>query len=148
MIRRDLAKRQRKEESLNKMNINDYFRRIPKVDMVLKEEAVQALCGTYGRGFVVGCIREELDRLRALVSGGAAEEIEYALEHFIEELPMRIQEKSSCSLKKVYNATGIILHTNLGRAPLGKVQMDAMMQAACGYSNLEYLLSHDIQKSF
>ena len=60
--------------------------------------------------------------------------------YFLEELPAHIEERYSYSLRKVYNATGIILHTNLGRAPLGRVQMDAMLQAACGYSNLEYQL--------
>ena len=122
------------------MSANEYFRKIPKVDMVLKEETIEHLCDAYGRGFVVECIREELDRLRGLVSSGTKEEIESALKYFLEELPAHIEERYSYSLRKVYNATGIILHTNLGRAPLGRVQMDAMLQAACGYSNLEYQL--------
>lgn len=122
------------------MNTNDYFRKIPKVDILLKEEKLQSLCEAYGRGFVVECIRTALDDLRAVVGAGNAEESEKALDGFLETLVKRIEEESAYSLRKVLNATGIILHTNLGRAPLGKVQKDAMVQAMCGYSNLEYNL--------
>ena len=118
------------------MNPKEYFRRIPKVDILLKDEKIQSLCEEYGRGFVVECIRAELDDLRTLVSSGDAEKIEKALEGFMDALVKNIQEKSEYSLKKVINATGIILHTNLGRAPLGEVQREAMIQAMCGYSNL------------
>ena len=124
------------------MDPKEYFRRIPKVDILLKEEKIQGLCEEYGRGFVVECIRAELEDLRALVSNGDAEQIERALDNFVDTLVKRIQEESEYSLKKVINATGIILHTNLGRAPLGEVQKEAMVQAMCGYSNLEFNLEN------
>lgn len=122
------------------MNEKAYFRRIPKVDSLLKEEKIQSLCEKYGRGIVLEYIREGLDDLRALVSTGKEEEIEKALANFSGDLAKRVERESAYSLKKVCNATGIILHTNLGRAPLGKVQKDAMIEAMCGYSNLEYHL--------
>ena len=122
------------------MNEKTYFRRIPKVDSLLKEEKIQSLCEKYGRGIVLEYIREGLDDLRALVSTGKEEEIEKALANFSGDLAKRVERESAYSLKKVCNATGIILHTNLGRAPLGKVQKDAMIEAMCGYSNLEYHL--------
>lgn len=50
----------------------------------------------------------------------------------------RVQETSEPSFQRVFNATGILLHTNLGRAPLGKKQMLAVMESMTGYSNLEY----------
>lgn len=124
------------------MTTKDYFKKIPKVDILLKEEKIQNLCEEYGRGFVVDCIRGELDRLRALVATGNAEEIEKALDGFQNNLTAYIQDASGYSLKKVCNATGIILHTNLGRAPLGKIHLDAMAQAMCNYSNLEYNLEN------
>ncbi len=124
------------------MTTKDYFRKIPKVDIILKGKKIQDLCEEYGRGFVVDCIREELDRLRSLVATGNAEEIEIALDSFQNDLAAYIQDVSGYSLKKVCNATGIILHTNLGRAPLGKVHLDAMAQAMCNYSNLEYNLDN------
>ena len=122
------------------MEKNAYFRKLPKVDVLLKEEAVQQLCEEYGRGLVVECIRQELDRIRMSIFDEKKEEIENALEQFMENLVKKIEDTLTGSLKKVRNATGIILHTNLGRAPLGKVQMDAVMQAMSGYSNLEYNL--------
>ena len=123
------------------MDKKEYYRRIPKVDDLLKAEKIQAQCEQYGRGFVVKCIREALEEMRALVDQGSPEEIERKLVCFAEDLPERIENESGYSLRKVINATGIILHTNLGRAPLGNVQKDAMVQAMCGYSNLEYDLS-------
>ena len=120
------------------MTSKDYFRKIPKVDVLLSEKRVQELCEEYGRGFVTDCIREELERLRRVISAGDVEAIELALEHFADDLAAYVEDASSYSLRKVCNATGIILHTNLGRAPLGKIHLDAMAAAMCNYSNLEY----------
>ena len=120
------------------MNKNEYFRKLPKVDILLKDETVQKLCQEYGRDFIVNCIREELDAVRSIIANGSEEDIEKALDEFVGNLEKREEEIFSYSLKKVWNATGIVLHTNLGRAPLGKVHLDAITQAVCGYSNLEY----------
>ena len=126
---------------MKKMNRNDYLKNIPKVDRILKEHSIQALCDAFGRGLVTEAVRYELANLRSLICAGKEEEIDRALRDFMIELPEKIREFSAFSLRKVVNATGIILHTNLGRAPLGKVQMDAVMQVMAGYSNLEYDLS-------
>lgn len=123
------------------MNRNDYLKNIPKVDRILKEDSIQELCDAFGRGIVTEAVRYELANLRSLICAGEKEEIDRALRDFMRELPEKIREFTAFSLRKVVNATGIILHTNLGRAPLGKVQMDAVMQAMAGYSNLEYDLS-------
>lgn len=120
------------------MNKNYYFKNIPKVDTLLKEERIQALCRIYGKGSVTEAIREELDHLRALVRTGTEEEITDEFERFTEELPGKIEEASRFPLRKVINATGIILHTNLGRAPLGNLQGEALFQTMGGYTNLEY----------
>lgn len=120
------------------MNRNDYLKNIPKVDRILKEDSIQELCETFGRGIVTEAVRNELENLRSLICAGEKEEIDCALQNFMEELPEKIRNFTSLPLRNVINATGIILHTNLGRAPLGKVQMDAVMQAMAGYSNLEY----------
>lgn len=129
-----------KEEFCDNMNRQEYFRKIPKVDVLLKEERVQTLCEEYGRGFVLECIRQQMEELRDMILTGDEKEIEPALQQFAAHLSEKVQEASAYSLRKVLNATGIILHTNLGRAPLGTVQKEAMVQAMCGYSNLEYEL--------
>lgn len=140
MIKTVLLEKPGKEEFCDNMNRQEYFRKIPKVDILLKEEKIQNLCETYGRGFVLDCIRHALDELRTLIQTGEEVEIEAALKDFVSSVEHRVKEESVYSLRKVCNATGIILHTNLGRAPLGNVQKEAMIQAMCGYSNLEYNL--------
>ena len=123
------------------MNKNIYFRMIPKMDDILNFSPIQQLCTSLGRGTVMDGVRLELENLRSLIASGTEEEIDTALHVFMEELPDRITHNTALSLKKVINATGILLHTNLGRAPLGQFQVDAALQAMTGYSNLEYDLS-------
>lgn len=120
------------------MKNHEILRKLPKVDILLNNEKVQVLCAEYGRGLVVDCIRAELDRMRVLALSGDVETVEKGIADFADLVEKKVLEESEYPLRKVCNATGIILHTNLGRAPLGKVQMEAAMQAMCGYSNLEY----------
>ena len=123
------------------MTANEILRTLPKVDLLLNEEKIQDLCQEYGRGIVVDCIREELDRMRMLALSGDIETVETCLSDFAKQVEKKVLKESEYPLRKVCNATGIILHTNLGRAPLGKIHLDAMSQAICGYSNLEYDLA-------
>ena len=116
----------------------ELFRKLPKVDVLLKEKLIENLCREYGRGFVVECIRAELDHVRTLIGVETEENVEKYLSDFISHVENRAKTESEYPLRKVINATGIILHTNLGRAPLGKIHQDAVMQAMCSYSNLEY----------
>ena len=119
------------------MSAKELFRKLPKVDILLQNEVIADLCEEYGRGFVVECIRAELDHARALIAAEVSEAESY-LNDFVKNVEKRVKLESEYPLRKVINATGIILHTNLGRAPLGKVHLDAISQAICGYSNLEY----------
>ena len=120
------------------MKHKELFRKLPKVDILLQNKEIGRLCEEYGRGFVVECIRAELEHARALIAAESLGEAESYLNNFVKKVEMRVEMESEYSLKKVINATGIILHTNLGRAPLGKVHLDAVSQAMCSYSNLEY----------
>ena len=120
------------------MEHKELFRKLPKVDILLQDEKIQKLCEEFGRGFVVECIREELEHARALIAAENVDESERYLNHFVKNVEKRAEIESEYSLRKVINATGIILHTNLGRAPLGKIHLDAVSQAICSYSNLEY----------
>ena len=120
------------------MNAKELFRKLPKVDILLKDEKIETLCEEYGRGFVVDCIRAELDHARDLIASENMEMSEEYLGNFLQHVENRVEMESEYPLRKVINATGIILHTNLGRAPLGKIHLDAVAQAMCNYSNLEY----------
>ena len=120
------------------MKHKELFRKLPKVDILLQDEKIRNLCEEFGRGLVVECIREELEHARALIAAENVDEAERYLNHFVKNVEKRAEIESEYSLRKVINATGIILHTNLGRAPLGKIHLDAVSQAMCSYSNLEY----------
>ena len=131
------------------MNKNEILRQLPKMDWILQEPEAEELCRLYGKNRILGILRQELDSLRKELLEGKATEaaVENAqpTELFISRLLQQARERTKTleepSYRRVFNATGILLHTNLGRAPLGKRQMEAAFQSMCGFSNLEYRLS-------
>ncbi len=114
----------------------ELLRRLPKVDAVLKRDEVEGLFTTYPRWVVVESLRRIIEeKRREILSGGSPQVSE---EDIARELVERIPFMARPSLKRVINATGVVLHTNLGRAPLPKEAVDAMAVVASRYSNLEY----------
>ncbi|MFP3897252.1 MAG: L-seryl-tRNA(Sec) selenium transferase [Anaerolineales bacterium] len=116
------------------MKTREELRRLPSVDEVLQRSFVAPWVQQYGRDIVVVAVREALDAWRDdILTGGAYDE---------EELPPRVEERLRAiivpTLRPVINATGVILHTNLGRAPLSDAVLEAMDDAGKGYSNLEF----------
>ncbi len=89
------------------------------------------LLGRHPRTLVVNAIRETLDEARL-----APEEMESGT--LLDDIAERVNRASLPSLRPVFNATGIVLHTNLGRAPLAPAAISAVTEIAGGYSNLEY----------
>jgi L-seryl-tRNA(Ser) seleniumtransferase len=110
------------------------LRKLPSVDKLLQSPEVQALLPAHGHELVVAAIQEVLGHARQAVLDGAACPQ-------MGELGARVGEHLSGmlqpSLIPVINATGVIIHTNLGRAPLSQAAQEAMRQASA-YSNLEY----------
>lgn len=123
------------------MDKNQLYRSIPKVDVLLAKEEIKTAIDAYGREIVMDVIHKEMDALRLGISECESEESAKAL---IEQLTENIVASSEASvlpnMKKVINATGTILHTNLGRAPISKEHMKHIAEIATGYSNLEYNL--------
>jgi L-seryl-tRNA(Ser) seleniumtransferase len=105
--------------------------RPPSVDSVLRWPAVEALAAAHGRPLVVAAVREELAVRRASGEIGADDDIAAAI-------AARTLAQLAPSLRKVFNLTGTVLHTNLGRAPLPPEAIEAMVTVASGASNLEY----------
>jgi L-seryl-tRNA(Ser) seleniumtransferase len=110
------------------------LRKLPSVDKLLQSAEVQALLQAHGHELVVSAIQEVLAKTRqAILDGAACPQVA--------ELGARVGEHLSSmlqpSLCPVINATGVIIHTNLGRAPLSQAAQEAMRQASA-YSNLEY----------
>ncbi len=110
------------------------LRRLPSVDSLLRDARLRELAERAGQALVTDAIREVLDEARATIRRGAPAPEPEAL---ILAALGRARAWLSPSLRPVLNATGVILQTNLGRAPLSSRALAAMSQAAA-YSNLEY----------
>jgi L-seryl-tRNA(Ser) seleniumtransferase len=113
--------------------------RIPSVGRMLELAAVQPLIAAHGRDAVTAAIREMQSQLRAQLTNETAEEPQQLEEAaLIARIERVLQENSTASLRRVFNLTGTVLHTNLGRAPLPREAIDAMVAAATEPSNLEF----------
>jgi L-seryl-tRNA(Ser) seleniumtransferase len=111
------------------------LRKLPSVDKLLQEEAIQALAEAHSHELAVEAVREALERARqAILEGNPCPPVSQLVEMTGANLNRRLQP----TLRPVINATGVIIHTNLGRAPLSEETRAAMEKAARGYSNLEY----------
>lgn len=110
--------------------------KLPSVDEVLKSEQGLHLLKTYPRRYVLAAVREGIDLRRREIMEGTASET--AIESIAHEISVKAQRMSSLSLKRVINATGIVIHTNLGRSILSNKVMENVAKVATGYSNLEY----------
>jgi L-seryl-tRNA(Ser) seleniumtransferase len=120
------------------MNVAQQLRRLPSVDRVLGEPALEEAAAEYGHRLVVTAVRETLDRARDAVRAG--EEVPSQAE-LAERATAYLQAHLAPTLRPVINATGVIIHTNLGRAPLSGAARAAMEAVVRGYSNLEYDLA-------
>jgi L-seryl-tRNA(Ser) seleniumtransferase len=107
----------------------DARRQLPSVDRLLHQPAIQELLQIASRGAVVAAVRESLEAARTRRAGPP--------DHWEEDIRERLARRSGPSLLPVLNATGVVLHTNLGRAPLADAAIRAMISVAGGYSNLE-----------
>ncbi len=115
--------------------LTDRLRHIPSVDRLLNEPDTQALIEVYGHTQTVAALRQTLDDVRdALRQGADLPEPPTLIARAEEHLRQRLAP----TLRPVINASGVIIHTNLGRAPLSAAARLAMEKAARGYSTLEY----------
>ena len=110
------------------------FRNLPSVDRLLSEEQIKQLLDIYPHSLVVDMVRQQLEQERlSITRGNACSDIA----EIVESICSRIQSLMRTSLCPVINASGVILHTNLGRAPLSNEAAVAMNTIAKGYCNLE-----------
>jgi L-seryl-tRNA(Ser) seleniumtransferase len=113
-------------------------RKLPKADRLLEAADRAGLVGRIGHAAVMEAVRDELERIRKSVLEGAPCPPADAIER---DLVSRLERAAKGSLRAVVNATGVVVHTNLGRAPLSADAIEAMGRAARGYTNLEYDLA-------
>ena len=113
------------------------FRRLPSVDRVLSDERIESLEGTYPHDLLVEFIRQSLEDARRVITEGKPA---LSYNKIVSSVCRRVQMLDTPTLRRVINATGVILHTNLGRAPLSAEAIAAMSAVSGGYSNLEFNL--------
>lgn len=122
------------------------LRQIPKVDFVLDLPGVNTLIGRYPRELVVEAVRKTLDEIRQdVLGGGGREEIMENCKKtdiISAKVASAVEQLARPNLRRVINATGVVLHTNLGRAVLSPSALEAIFMAASGYSNLELNLEN------
>lgn len=111
------------------------LRSIPSVDAVLRDARIGALAGELSLATVTNLVREATDGARlAVLSGSSSPGTEELISHVLE----RAQRATANWPRRVINATGVVLHTNLGRAPMSAAAIEAAGLAAAGYSDLEF----------
>jgi L-seryl-tRNA(Ser) seleniumtransferase len=113
------------------------FRKLPSVNEILESSPVQALVPTHAHEVIVAAIRHELADLRQRLSQGEAVDGRRQADAVAARVVARVHREFRSKLRSVINATGIVLHTNLGRAPIAEEAAQAAYQAARGYLNLE-----------
>jgi L-seryl-tRNA(Ser) seleniumtransferase len=119
---------------------SDLFRQLPSVDEIMRGPAIAALAAAYGHEPVVDAARVVLTRLRQEITSGLLDQdaLDLALSGLPDALEKQVRQALRYSLRPVINATGVILHTNLGRAPLGDEAIAHIRETAASYSNLEF----------
>src|ERR687893_557849 len=111
----------------------DLLRSLPAVDAVMRDPSGQTLAARHGRASATAAVREALGGLRRRIVAGGGPEVS---ERVVAEAASGLL--TTRGLRRVVNATGVVLHTNLGRSVLSKQAALAAYDAATGYSNLEY----------
>ena len=118
----------------------ELFRELPSVDEVVRYPALTPLIAAHGQSAITEAARLVLSRIRNEISSGLLDRaaLHLALEDLSGAIQKQVVRSLSYSLRSVINATGVILHTNLGRAPLAQIALDHVAETAVGYSNLEF----------
>ena len=119
---------------------SDLYRKLPAIDALLRAPEVAALVAREGQVAVAEAARVVLARVRDEIAAGVLDStrLELAIAGLPPAIERQLQQSLAYSLREVINGTGVILHTNLGRAPLSARALDHVRDVALGYSNLEF----------
>lgn len=117
------------------------YKMIPKVDQILDNDVIKDLLDKNSKNLVMESIHEELDNIRNNISNGYDKNIiSNKIENLIDNIKDNLMNKKTFSLRNVVNASGVIIHTNLGRSVLNSEIFENIKKVSIGYSNLEYNL--------
>jgi L-seryl-tRNA(Ser) seleniumtransferase len=118
----------------------DLYRKLPSVDELLHSPDLTAIISSEGQSPVADAARAMLARMRAEIASARldAAAVDLALSGISGAIERQVRQSLTYSLRPLINATGVILHTNLGRAPIAGSALEHIRNAASGYSNLEF----------
>ncbi len=118
----------------------DLYRKLPSVDELLHSSDLAAIISREGQAVAADATRAVLASLRAEIAANRLDPaaVDLALSGISDAIARQARQSLSYSLRPVINATGVILHTNLGRAPLAASALEHIRDASSGYSNLEF----------
>jgi L-seryl-tRNA(Ser) seleniumtransferase len=111
------------------------YRQLPSVDRLLAAEALAKLAESAGGALVTEMARAALDEARRAIADGAGAPEQ---DRLIADVEGRVNRVVAPRPRRVINAAGVIIHTNLGRAPLSRAAREAAISVSAGYSDLEY----------
>lgn len=131
-------------KALSATTQQEEFRKLPAVDTLLRMPSVALLAATYGQRLITDALRTVLDSIRVEIRAGASAPTASTV---VDRVNNMLEQEAQPTLRAVINATGVIVHTNLGRAPLSRLALTAMNKVATGYSNLEYDLAAGMRGS-
>jgi len=117
------------------------LRDLPSVDRTLQTKTAAEMVSRYGRPLTLQALRETLDAVRKGIKSGKRASVP-SNDQLLAGAEERLSVWTATTILPVINATGVILHTNLGRAPLSEASIRAMAAVSRGYSSLEYDLEH------
>jgi L-seryl-tRNA(Ser) seleniumtransferase len=146
--------------SMRKMRMPDSLRELPSVEQLLQTQKAAELIAEFGRPQTLEVIREELAKMRAQLRGQpvgrgedgdktapSARKLAEERNKILDWVAGVLEQRLRPSLLPVINATGVVLHTNLGRSPMSRAAIQAVQSAAQGYSNLEFDLERGARGS-
>ena len=116
------------------------LRSLPQVQRLLELPVANSLCAEFGRAAVINALRDTLEGLREQISAGLLTTVPDA-QTLLARSGEKLAARRQPGLRRAINATGIVLHTNLGRAPLAPEAIAAVAAVAAGYCNLEFDLA-------
>lgn len=114
----------------------ELLRKLPKIDELLKTELVQDMMKSYSRTIVLDSLREAIEHYREGILKDTINSV--SVEEILDLSTKILQDKDKMHLRRVINATGTVIHTNLGRSILGKKAIENVINVAVNYNNLEY----------
>lgn len=122
---------------------SELLRQIPAVDEVLRSPDIAPALNRDGRAATSDAVRAVLESIRQQINAGNLDDtgVQLAVEGICDAVERQLRRALGYSLQKVINASGVILHTNLGRAPISSAALEHLAEVASGYSNLEFDLA-------